>query len=193
MLDRVDGAIARRADDWIRRANLLAQAGDFREAEATLARARELAPRAPGLDAASAALERQRQGLAAESARRASEERSRATSRIPAQPSAQQERDLAEYYRRGQVALEAGRSDEALRYWELVWAIRPGYQRVDDYLKREYLTRGMEQFAAGRLLESISLWERALKVDPKDERALGYLARAHEQLDRARAIAGEGP
>jgi len=28
-------------------------------------------------------------------------------------------------------------------------------------------------------------------VDPKDPRALGYLARAHEQIERARAIGGD--
>ena len=53
-------------------------------------------------------------------------------------------------------AFQAGRTDEALR-WELVWSLKPGYQRVDDYLKREYLTRGMEHFAAGRLIEAVSM------------------------------------
>ncbi len=100
---------------------------------------------------------------------------------------------MAGFYKRGVEALEAGRSDEALRYWELVWSIRPGYQRVDQFLKREYLTRGMEHFAAGRLFEAVTMWERALQVDPKDPRTLAYLARAHEQLERARAIGGGKP
>jgi Tfp pilus assembly protein PilF len=73
----------------------------------------------------------------------------------------------------------------------MVWSIQPGYQRVDDYLKREYLTRGMERFAAGDLDEAVRLWEQALRIDPKDERTLGYLARAQEQRARAREIGGQ--
>ena len=74
-----------------------------------------------------------------------------------------------------------------------MWSIRPGYQRVDEYLEREYLTRGLDHFAAGRLIEAVSMWERALQVNPKEPRAIAYLARAREQLERARAIGGGKP
>jgi tetratricopeptide (TPR) repeat protein len=89
-------------------------------------------------------------------------------------------------------AMKEHRSDEALRYWELVWSADPSYQRVGEYLKREYLMRGMESFAAGRLDEAVGFWEHALQVDPTDERALGYLARAQKQLARTREILGNG-
>jgi tetratricopeptide (TPR) repeat protein len=182
MLDRVERALAGRAQDLLRRATLLAQAGQLDAAATLLDQTRALDPRAAGLAAATAALERARKEAL-----------------TPAPPSARpgprrdQERDLQAYYRRGVAAFEAGRSDEALRYWELVWSIQPGYQRVDEYLKREYHTRGMEHFAAGRLLEAVAMWERALQVDPKDPRTIAYLARAHEQLERARQIKGDHP
>ena len=192
MLARVNTTIARRVEDLLRGADLLLQAGDLKEAEATLAHARALDSDAPGLDALAAAIEKQK---AAAGHERRPAPATGSTPRPTAAPALtrDQQRDVAEFYKRGQRAFEAGRADEALRYWELVWSIRPGYLHVDDYLKREYQTRGMEHFAAGRLREAVSMWERALRVDPKDQRTLGYLARAHEQLDRARAISGEEP
>lgn len=97
-------------------------------------------------------------------------------------------RELADLYRRGNAAAESGNRDDALRYWEMVWSRRPGFQQVDRFLKREYLMQGMELFAGGRLDEAAALWEKALQVDPTDERARGYLARAREQLARTEEI-----
>ena len=185
MLGRVQQAITTRTQDLIRRANLLSAAGVFEEAGRLLAQARELDPQTPNLAAAVATLEERR----LEAVRRTTEKRPAPATPAPTR-TPYEERDLANFYRRGVEAFQSGRSDEALRFWELVWSIRPGYQRVDEYLKREYLTRGMEHFAAGRLNEAVTMWERALQVDPRDPRALAYLARAHEQIERARAIGG---
>ena len=186
MWARTERAIGTKVQDLLRRAELLAQAGQTDEAAALIGQARELDPKAAGLAAATAAVESAR----AQRAARATPQPS-----APAQPkvSPYQERELAAFYRHGLEAFQAGRTDEALRYWELVWSLKPGYQRVDEYLKREYLTRGMEHFAAGRLIEAVSMWERALQVDPKDPRTIAYLARAHEQLERARQIGGDKP
>jgi tetratricopeptide (TPR) repeat protein len=188
MLSRVERAISIRTQDLMRRADVLARAGLLDDAAATLGHARDLDPRAPGLASAEAELERRR--AASHVPAPAPTPRPSPT---PAPLTPQQERELAGLYRRGVAAFEGGRSDEALRYWELVWSIRPGYQRVDEYLEREYLTRGLDHFAAGRLEEAVAMWERALQVDPKDPRALAYLARAREQLERARAIGGGKP
>ena len=183
MLARSERAIAARVQDLLRRTRLMIQAGQLEPAATLLAQARELDARASGISATAASLER---------ARSESSKPGAAPSPPPSRaPYA--ERDLQAFYRRGVEAFEAGRADEALRYWELVWSLRPGYQRVDEYLKREYLTRGMEHYAAGRLIEAVSLWERALQVDPKDQRTIAYLARAHEQLERAREIGGDKP
>lgn len=99
-------------------------------------------------------------------------------------------RELADLYRRGVAAVEAGRSREAVGYWEIVWAADPGHQRVGEYLKREYLTQGMEAFAAGSLDEAVRCWEKALRVDPGDKRAAGYLERARQQRARIEQMLG---
>ena len=99
-------------------------------------------------------------------------------------------REIADLYRRGVAAVEAGRSREAVGYWEIVWAADPGHQRVGEYLKREYLTQGMEAFAAGSLDEAVSCWEKALRVDPGDKRAAGYLERARQQRARIEQMLG---
>ena len=107
--------------------------------------------------------------------------------------SKKKQKDLADLYKRGMTAMEEGRLDDALRYWELVWLGNPEYEGVADHLKREYLLRGLESFSRGSLDEAILLWEKALNVDPKDEKTIGYLARAREQLSRSREILGEKP
>jgi tetratricopeptide (TPR) repeat protein len=99
-------------------------------------------------------------------------------------------RDVEDLYRRGVAAMGEGRSDDALRYWELVWAMDPSHTRVGELLEREYLVRGMDAFGAGRYEQAIETWEKALRIDPADPRTLGYLARAQTQLERTRRMVG---
>ncbi|MCP4572175.1 MAG: PorV/PorQ family protein [bacterium] len=102
--------------------------------------------------------------------------------------SANRQREIADLYRRGVDAAEAGRRDDAVAYWEMVWSAAPDYQRVTEHLKQEYLARGLDAFSAGRLDEAIEVWESALRVAPGDERTQGYLARAYEHKTRIREI-----
>ncbi len=107
--------------------------------------------------------------------------------------SKKKQKDLADLYRRGMTAMQEGRTDDALHYWELVWLGDSEYPGVAEHLKREYLLRGLESFSRGSLEEAILLWEKALGVDPKDEKTIGYLARAREQMSRSREILGTKP
>jgi tetratricopeptide (TPR) repeat protein len=188
MLRRVERAIEQRAPSLLEQADRLIQSGLLDEAERTLARARALDPGAPRLGALGASLARARAAVASPRTPETGSGSSRAAAGAPL--TAQQERELGDLYRRGAQAMAAGRADDALRYWELVWSSHPGFQQVDEFLVREYQTRGMEAFAAGRLTEAIGAWERALRVAPGDARTSGYLARAHEQMARAREISG---
>jgi tetratricopeptide (TPR) repeat protein len=213
MLTRTETAIA------VRTSNLLLQAGRFLdrgllpEAEELLDQARALDPRAVGLPQLTARLSRAEQELAAaERKQRLAAEREKhavATGRsagvakpVPESPpravkrpvlSQKRRKEIENLYRRGVEAMEEERGDEALNYWELVWAADPAYRNVADYLKREYLLRGLESFSQGSLEDSVHLWEKALSVDPTDEKTLGYLARAREQLTRTREILGSRP
>ncbi len=194
MLRRVERAIEQRTASLLEQADRLIQSGLLDEAERTLARARAIDPAAPRLPGLGASLARARAAAPSsampEMGAGGGSGSSHASSGGPPPLTAQQERELEDLYRRGAQAMAAGRADDALRYWELVWSARPGFQQVDEFLVREYQTRGMESFAAGRLTEAIGFWERALRVDPRDARTSGYLARAHEQMARAREISG---
>jgi tetratricopeptide (TPR) repeat protein len=195
MLARTEQTLARRASHLVDAANHDVRSGRLTEAQAQLDQAAKLDGHAPGLNEAVNALARAKQ--LAEAAPRGShaatspaDGAARAGDAAPA--STLTDREVEELYRLGLAALKAQRPDDALRYWEHVWAERPGYRGVGDFLKREYLTRGMESFGSGRLEEAIALWEKVLRVDPNDARAQGYLTRAQKQIARSREILGMG-
>jgi tetratricopeptide (TPR) repeat protein len=100
--------------------------------------------------------------------------------------------EIAAMYQAGLRASSQRRSEEARRYWEIVWYADPDYGQVREYLKREYLMSGMELFAAGKLEEAVDQWEKVLQVDPSDRRAAGYISRARTQQSRSREIVGDG-
>jgi tetratricopeptide (TPR) repeat protein len=186
MLERTREAIAQRVTAQTRQAARLIEHGLLKEAEPLLASAAALDPASPELARVRAMLDRARQALRAPVAR-ASEPLASAPG--PARPILS-DREAEDLYERGVAALRAGRSDEAVRYLELVWAARPAFRQVAGHLKKEYLTRGMESFAAGQLESAVSQWRRILDIDPGDERARGYLDRAQRQMDRSREILG---
>ncbi len=193
MLDRTEGAIARRAERMTAQAIRAAHAGSFDAAQAAITECQHLSKDAPGLTLAITTLAHAREAAAA--AAEVSHAASRPSSAAaPARAVARlSDREAEELYQRGLVALRGQRSEDAMRYWELVWSSRPGYREVASLLKREYLTRGMEAYAAGRLDEAMTQWERVLRVDPADDRARGYLACAQEQRTRSREILGGTP
>jgi tetratricopeptide (TPR) repeat protein len=182
MLRRTEQAIARRVASLLKQARQSIEAQLPNEAELLLAQARSLDPQAEGIRDVASALARARAAAAGVAIAKPEK----------VAPSAGQDREVEALYRGGQVAMQERRLDDALRYWELVWSLRPGYKRVDEYLKREYLMRGMEFFTSGKLEDAVAAWQRVLQVDPRDSRAAGYIARARTQLARTREILGEG-
>jgi tetratricopeptide (TPR) repeat protein len=199
MLHRTEQAIARRTQNLLQQADRSIRANLLDEASSLVDQASALDPRADGLAQTRASLARAQQRAdetnraTADSARTPARARNAAIAAAPERPplSGQKKKEVEVFYRRGLDAMKDHRSEDAVRYWELVWSADPGYQRVGDYLKREYLMRGMDSFAAGKLDEAVSSWERALQVDPTDQRAMGYLARAQKQLARTREILGD--
>jgi tetratricopeptide (TPR) repeat protein len=206
LLRRTRSAIEARARDLLEQAHRVLDAGLAGEAEVLADEVRALNPRAAGL---AALVQQIRQyEISLHEKQKAEERKAVAQAEKPAQVektpapavaiapkaaalSKKKQKDLADLYKRGMTAMEEGRLDDALRYWELVWLGNPEYEGVADHLKREYLLRGLESFSRGSLDEAILLWEKALNVDPKDEKTIRYLARAREQLSRSREILGE--
>ncbi|MBN2170015.1 MAG: hypothetical protein JW819_01685 [Candidatus Krumholzibacteriota bacterium] len=187
MLARTEEAMAQRAASLLRQADRFIGAGLLDEAAQLVSEARTLDPEAAGLARLDARLAEARRGHWSATPRPAAAPTAGASTARRSLSRHEQE-EVADLYRRGVAAAERGQADDALRYWELVWSRQPGYQQVDEYLRREYLMRGMEAFAAGRLEEAAAFWEKALRVDPRDERAIGYLARAREQMERTQEI-----
>lgn len=208
LLRRTRVAIDSRARDLLEQANRVLDAGLPTEAEALADEVLALNPRASGLaellqkirryELIEHEKEQEAERGKAEEAKRLEEGAEASAPTVAIAPklpalSKKKQKDLADLYKRGMTAMEEGRLDDALRYWELVWLGNPEYEGVADHLKREYLLRGLESFSRGSLDEAILLWEKALNVDPKDEKTIGYLARAREQLSRSREILGEKP
>ncbi len=195
LLGRTRVAIDARTRTLLDQARRVLAAGLPGEAEALADEVRKLDANAAGLTELVArirAAERGKPG-ASEMAKAPASPRPGTVAPKSAALSKKKQKDLADLYRRGMTAMQEGKSDDALRYWELVWLGDPEYPGVTEHLKREYLLRGLESFSRGSLDEAVLLWEKALGVDPTDEKTIGYLARAREQVSRSREILGTKP
>lgn len=192
MLSRTRDACDRRVGQLLADGLSDLAAGRTEAVAARLDEMRRLAPRSPAIAELEAQLAKRR--AAPVPASRPEGSRAMATYAAPApvaaapapQPArtAAEERELAALFARGVAAIDAGRHQDAVRYWELVWSAAPDYGNVAGHLAREYLAMGMEEYAGGNLNRAIENWQRALTLAPDDARARGYLARARDQLNR---------
>ncbi len=187
MLARTEAAMTRRATALGEECISLAQAGQLKTARKQLNAALKLNADAPGLAAAASQLARA-ENQYVKSSLTGQADVSGPETVAPKNLSPQRRREIDDFYRRGLTAMEAERRDEAVRYWEMVWAVDPNHEKVREYLGQEYLARGMEAYAEGSLRMAVTSWEEALRVDPKDQRARGYLDRARQQLSRMEKI-----
>lgn len=195
MLARTEDAIARQIAQLRTDIEADLAGGRLDGAEAHLAQWRRLAPQAPELAGLEERLAKRR-GAQAAAVAQAAGAAANAPARAETGPvvpqvaasrparTAAEDRELAALFARGVAALDAGRHQDAVRYWELVWSSAPDYGNVAEHLAREYLAMGMEEYAGGNLQRAIEHWERALTLAPDDPRARGYLARARDQLAR---------
>ncbi|MGE5177645.1 MAG: hypothetical protein ACM3PF_00985 [Bacteroidota bacterium] len=188
MLQRTRDALSRRAQNLIRDARRNLAARQIDAAAGLAEQAHTLDPDADGLAALDDSIGRAR---ASAPSREAKTPETRPAPAPAAPVSPLKERELRELYRSGVAAVEARRSADAIRYFEIVWSADPKYQRVSEYLKREYLLMGLDVYSSGRLDEAVSWWEKALTVDPGDAKARGYLTRAQQQIERSREVMGD--
>jgi tetratricopeptide (TPR) repeat protein len=196
MLDRTNTAIANRCEELLGDAERFTEWGYLEEAQESIASARRLDPRAKGLELAEARLARaQENNRVADSGSSgtvpaAGDDVSAAqtVSRPPLKES--QRREVERLYDQGTEAMKEGRTDDAVKYLELVWSMDPTYRKTVEHLKRQYQTKGVEYFADGDIDQAEAMWEKALRVDPNDKRTLGYLSRAREQRARENQIFG---
>src|SRR5262249_6828365 len=185
---RTRDRIAQKTQSQLEQARHLLDAGSLDDAAAVLTEVASLDPQADGLATLQTTLRQAREAQRAE-ARASAPTPARTRSAEPSRPRLSA-RELDQLYHRGLDAMNRHDSEEATRYWELVWAANPKYGAVSEYLTREYLTRGMEAFAAGRLSAAVESWERVLRIDPNNARAAAYVSRAQKQISRTKQILG---
>jgi tetratricopeptide (TPR) repeat protein len=195
MLDRVERAIDVRVGELLDQAERFIDGGLLDSAAGLLEKARKLDP--GGVAAVQSRLLRARGRRPApveQQTRPRDESQAPQTAPPEATPelTARERREAESLYQKGVEAMKENRTQDALRYWELVLSIDPQHSQARNHLKQEYLMRGMDSFAAGSLDEAVTYWEKALTLDPSDEKARGYLERARQQLSRTREILGEG-
>jgi tetratricopeptide (TPR) repeat protein len=94
--------------------------------------------------------------------------------------------EIKALYEKGAAVSKAGRTAEAIEYWEIVWRRDPNYGDVKSHLTKGYVIQGMEHYTAGRLSQAIEVWKRALDVDPTDAKALQFVERAGAELAKTR-------
>lgn len=187
LLERTEETIDRRVEALVDQAERFTGAGLFDEADKSLDQARRFGVNTGIITRAAVHLEK---ASARTRPRAQTADPGPGSGETEAALSPQKQEEIRDLYQRGLEAMAEGRSEDALRYWELVASADPGHEQVREYLKREYLTRGMDAFAAGRLETAAEFWQKALHLDPTDEKAKGYLARARQQLARSQEIHG---
>jgi tetratricopeptide (TPR) repeat protein len=194
MLARTEHAIANRVVALENRVERAIDRRLFSQAQQGLDEIRRLDAGHPTLKRLETALSRvkpePREGAARDSSPESAARTQAAAPGVKITP--ERQRELEEFYDRGVREYGAGRSANALRFWEMAYAIDPGYKQVKEYLKKEYLMQGMDSFTAGRLNDAIAFWEKAEEIDPQDEKPRGYLERARAQLSRTREIEQHG-
>jgi tetratricopeptide (TPR) repeat protein len=198
MLDRTRSAIGRRTEELMDQVDRYIKGGRYEDAADLLSQVRMLNPSAKGLEQSELVLSLARSSTS--TARTPTDSQGnlplRNTWALPGSKSALppaamsplQKHEIEDLYRRGIESMKAERTQDALRYWELVFSMDANYKQVREFLKREYLMGGMDSFAAGKLEDAVVSWEKALRLDPSDEKAIGYLAGARQQLSRTREI-----
>jgi tetratricopeptide (TPR) repeat protein len=191
MLERTEAAIGRRLEELEMQARGFIRAGLFSDAEVALAEATRLNPGSPSVDAMRATLtnaQNEAKRVRTEPTAPASQPNTVKT--VPPRLTERQKEDMAKFYENGVAALKDGRTQDAIRYWEWVYSLDPGYRNVKENLKREHHLLGIQAFSEGRLTEAVENWETALKIDPQDAKTRAYLDRARQQLERSRAVTG---
>lgn len=86
-------------------------------------------------------------------------------------------KDPAAYINRGTVYMETGQLEAALKDFDTVIKLRPGYSKA-------YIGRGLVHLKAGRYVEAANDLQTGLKLEPDSPLAAYYLGSYYEKLGR---------
>jgi tetratricopeptide (TPR) repeat protein len=94
------------------------------------------------------------------------------------------EKEVEEAYRAGQKLFEQGNLSNAVRRWEQVDALAPGYKSVRGYLVNAYKFLGVELYSQDRLEEAVAIWKKAANLDPGSSEIANYIRRTEGEISR---------
>lgn len=97
-------------------------------------------------------------------------------------------KQVSDLYAEAQGAFGRGDLDQAIRAWEEVERLAPGYQSVRDYLLKAYRFVGADLYGRGRLDEAEVVWEKALKIAPGNAEIAAYARRTRSEIDKLKAL-----
>ncbi len=112
-------------------------------------------------------------------------EREESASRKP--PPAEMEK-LRASFERGISFFREGNFAMAIREWEKVWQVYPGFDKIEDYLVKSYQYLGMEYYARHKYKEALETWKKILVIRPEHAKAARYINRTREELDKLKGL-----
>ena len=192
---RVKSQRKTKGESELRRARSLVTAGDWDQAGRHLAEARRLLGESPEIALLTRDLNlasgRRRSSVSEDAAPKAP------TSAIPATTPPRpltpaDRRQLDKQYQDGLQAFQVGDFDRAIKSWQAVWSVEPGFENVSEYLIKAYLYEGIASYSGGRYEHAAQMCRKVLEIDPKNEKARRYLERILEEKRELEQIEGGG-
>jgi tetratricopeptide (TPR) repeat protein len=99
--------------------------------------------------------------------------------------------EIDELYRNAQKAFENGDLQQAIRLWEQVERLAPGYRSVRSYLVEAYKYVGVELYGQNQLAEAIEVWRKAVRLMPENEEISSYISRTQNEIARLKQLSYE--
>ncbi|SYZ72068.1 exported hypothetical protein [Candidatus Zixiibacteriota bacterium] len=161
------------------------------EAEAAMAR-QEYRTAIGLLDSALTRFPGQNRCLALRQQCRREEENFRAAAAVtevtPAPLSREIEKQVADMYEKGRAAFNRGDLPQAMKDWEEVDRLAPGYQAVREYLVKVYRFVGVDLYSRNQMNEALKIWEKALAIAPDNTEIAAYARRTRNEIDKLKEL-----
>lgn len=110
---------------------------------------------------------------------------------IPAPPeplSPELQKEVAVAYSLGQEMFTKGELPEAIKYWEKVERLAPGYSSVRSYLVNAYKFVGIDLYSRNRFDDAVQVWKKAAQLDPHNEEINGYIKRTETEIRKLQEL-----
>lgn len=100
-------------------------------------------------------------------------------------------REVQAAYQQAQQLFKEGKLINAIKYWEKVETLAPGYASTRKYLITAYKYVGIELYGESNLDEAVIVWEKATLLDAANQEILEYLKRTRSEIKKLRELSYE--